>query len=59
MVGYVTTAPAFVRSKLEAQDASSFYDFWISPFWLKKNFKFADVLDKEYESLSLSKYDHF
>ena len=47
----------FVRGKLQAQEVSSFCDFWqmtscdfteFSPCWLKQTFVFLDVFDKEY-----------
>ena len=60
MTGYVTALPAFVRGKLPAREASSFYDFcsiifekwplaispYISPFWLEKTCVCLDVLNK-------------
>ena len=57
MVGYVTTAPAFVHGKLEVREVSNFCDFWkmtscdftaIFSTLTRENICVLDVLDKEY-----------
>ena len=55
----------FVCGELPAQEARSFCDFWklplaisphFPPFCLKQTFGFLDVLNKDNDSLSVSKY---
>ena len=67
MAGYVTAAPAIVRTELCAREASSFCDFWKNDllrfhvillfFWLKQTFSFWDVIGKEYYNKSVPNFD--
>ena len=67
VVGYITASLMFVCVVHRACQASSFCDFTLpyaislhfSPFWYMLTFVFADVLIKEYCSLSVSKHDQF